>query len=186
MSRIGKMPIDILAGVNVNITGQQVNVECSGKKNSFMVPDGINIKKNENQIIVERESDAIKLRGLHGLTRVLINNMVIGVKDGFSKKLEMVGRGKKAKVQEKILVLDIGLSHSINFNLPDGIEAKVERTIIEISGIDKQKVGEVAAEIRDLQPPEPYKGSGIRYHGERVRKKAGKSAVGGGFSGAGK
>lgn len=186
MSRIGKMPIKITEGVNVSISGQDIAVESSGKKLEYKIPDGIKVRIEEGQIIINRENDSIKLRSLHGLTRTLIYNMVTGVKEGFSKKLEIIGRGKKAKVQGKSLILEVGFSHSVDFQLPEGIQAKVEKNIIEISGIDKQKVGEVSAEIRDIQPPEPYKGSGIRYKGEKVRKKAGKTAIGGSFTGTAK
>lgn len=182
------MPIKIPDGVNVNISGQEITVECSEKKLNLKIPEGLKVDAVDGQILilVDGENDSIRCRGLHGLNRTLINNMVIGVKEGFKKNLEIVGRGKKAKLQGKNLVLEIGFSHPVNFQIPDGIEAKVEKNMIEISGIDKQKVGQVSAEIRDIQPPEPYKGSGIKYEGERVRKKAGKTAVGSGFAGGGK
>lgn len=186
MSRVGKMPIKIPDGVNVNISGQEIMVECSGKKLVYKIHEGVKAGVEDGQIIVVREDNSIKNRELHGLNRTLINNMVIGVKEGFKKNLELVGRGKKAKVQGKSLILEIGLSHAVNFQIPDGIEVKVEKNIIEISGTGKQEVGQVSAEIRAFQPPEPYKGSGIRYEGERVRKKAGKTAIGSGFAGAGK
>jgi large subunit ribosomal protein L6 len=186
MSRVGKLPIKILDGVNVNVSGNTIKVECSGKKLEYQVPELINVRIDNGEIIVERTDESVKARAFQGLVRALINNMVIGVKEGFKKNLEMVGRGKKAKVQGKKLILDIGFSHSYEFDIPDGIEIKVEKTVMEVAGIDKQKVGEVAAEIRDIQPPEPYKGAGIRYQNEVVKKKAGKSAVGGGFTGGGK
>ncbi|MGM0568013.1 MAG: 50S ribosomal protein L6, partial [Elusimicrobiota bacterium] len=160
--------------------------ENSGKKLSHTIPQGIEVRREENRIIVERKAETSRLRGLHGLTRSLINNMIVGVDSGFKKRLQIVGRGKRAKVQGNKIVLDLGFSHSVNYVLPKGVEASVEKNIIQISGFDKQKVGETAAEIRDIQPPEPYKGAGIRYEGERIRKKAGKSAIGGGFTGAGK
>jgi large subunit ribosomal protein L6 len=186
MSRVGKMPIKILDGVKVNIAGKDITAECSGKKLQYVIPEGIGVKVENDQIIVEREDEDLKTRGLHGLCRTLISNMITGVKEGFTKKLDIVGRGKRAAVKGKVLTLELGLSHPVDFNIPEGIEIKVEKNILEVQGIDKQKVGEVSAEIRDLQPPEPYKGAGIRYEGEVVKKKAGKSAVGGGFTGGGK
>ncbi len=184
MSRVGKKIIEVFPGMNVNVTGQNITVEKSSKKLDYTVPDGISVKFNENKIVVSSSND--KLKPLHGLARTIIYNMVLGIHEGFKKSLQIVGRGKKAKVQGTKLILDIGFSHSAVYEIPNGIEIKVEKNIIEISGIDKQKVGEVASEIRAIQPPEPYKGAGIRYKDENIKKKAGKSAVGGGFSGAGK
>ncbi|MFC2062116.1 50S ribosomal protein L6 [Elusimicrobiota bacterium] len=186
MSRVGKVPIAIPDGVKLNISGKDVSIELSGNKLNHIIPAGITALVEENNLIVTREDDSVRSRSLHGLTRTILCNMIIGLKDGFKKRLEMRGRGKKAKVQGKNLVLELGFSHPADYKIPEGVEIKIEGNIIEITGIDKQKVGEVAAEIRELQPPEPYKGSGIRYEGELVRKKAGKSAVGGGFTGSGK
>lgn len=180
------MPIQIPDGVTVKIVDTEITAESSGKRLSYRIPQGIIVRVDGSQVILEREQDTPRSRSLQGLSRTLINNMVIGVKEGFKKRLELVGRGKRAKVEGKALVLEIGLSHPVRFELPPDIQVKVEKNIIELSGIDKQKVGEAAAEIRDIQSPEPYKGAGIRYEGEYIRKKAGKSAVGGGFTGTGK
>ncbi|MFH1414902.1 MAG: 50S ribosomal protein L6 [Elusimicrobiota bacterium] len=180
------MPINIPDGVNVDISGQDITVESSGKKLTHKLHDGITLTNNAGRLMVGIDTDTVKLRGLHGLSRTLINNMVIGVKDGFKKRLEIIGRGKKANVQGKSIILELGFSHPVDFHLPEGIEVNVAKNIIEITGIDKQKVGEVAAELRDLQSPEPYKGAGIRYEGEVIKKKAGKTAIGGGFTGSGK
>lgn len=186
MSRIGKKPVNIPEGININLDKKIISVEKSGKKLEHKIPQGIKVKCKENTIKVKRENDSRKLRSLHGLTRTIIHNMVEGIDKGYKKRLEIRGRGKRAKVKGKKLVMELGFSHPVEKNLPEDIEAKVEKNIIEISGIDKQQVGEIAAEIRDIKPPEPYKGSGIRYENERVRKKAGKAAVGGGFTGTGK
>lgn len=186
MSRVGKYPIEIPSGVTVAISNGIISVESSGKKLQYEIPGLISVIQEENMIVVTRNDESKEARSLHGLVRTLINNMVTGVSKGFVKSLEIVGRGKRAKVQGKIIKLDLGYSHSIDFDIPEGIEINVEKNVIEVKGIDKQLVGQVAANLRDLQPPEPYKGAGIRYLGEVIRKKAGKSAVGGGFTGAGK
>jgi len=180
------MPIQVPAGVTLNMSGSVMTVENSGKKLQHSIPEGIQVKIEDSQIIVTRADESERCRSLHGLTRTLINNMVIGVKEGFTKNLEMVGRGKRGKIQGKTLTLELGFSHPVDFPVPEGIEIQVEKNSLRVSGINKQQVGEVAAEIRSIQPPEPYKGAGIRYANERVRKKAGKSAIGGGFTGAGK
>lgn len=186
MSRIGKQPVTIPDGVTVKIAEGVLTAESSGKKMDYPIPEGISVKIEDKEILVERENDNKKTRALHGLSRTLISNILTGVKDGFSKKLEMVGRGKRAKVEGDKLVIELGFSHPVDFKLPEGIEAMVEKSVIEIKGFDKQLVGETASKLRGLQPPEPYKGSGVRYQGEHIRKKAGKSAIGGGFTGSGK
>ena len=186
MSRIGKNPVSVPEGVSVKLDGSLFSAECSGKSMQHTVPDGIIVEIEESTVNIKRKEDTKELRTKQGLTRTLINNMVTGVKDGFTKKLEMVGRGKRAKVQGKSLILEIGFSHPVDFAIPEGIQINVDRNIIEVAGYDKQKVGEIAAEIRAIQPPEPYKGAGIRYQDEYVKKKAGKAAIGGGFTGGGK
>lgn len=185
MSRIGKVPVKIPEKVKVDIEKGIIKISKDKKELTYRIPEKIGIKKKDGEIKVERKEESRKSRALQGLARTLVSNMVEGVTNGFMKKLELVGRGKRAKVQGKKLILEIGLSHPYEYNIPEGIEVNIQKNIIEISGVDKQKVGETAAEIRDIQPPEPYKGSGIRYHGEHIRKKAGKAAVGGGFTGAG-
>ncbi len=173
------------SGVKVSLDSNMVRVEAGSKKLEHTVPGGLSVELEEGKVKVRRDDDSRRLLALHGLTRSLISNMITGVSTGFKKRLQIVGRGKKAKVQGKKMVLELGFSHPVEYELPEGIEAAVEKNIISIEGYDKQKVGETAAKIRGIQPPEPYKGSGIRYENERVRKKAGKSAVGGGFTGSG-
>ncbi len=190
MSRVGKEPIKIPVGVKVNVgkaaDKNQVRAEKSGQKGSVNIPEGIKVEVKESQIQVIRDNNSGKLKSLHGLIRSLLANLVNGLDKAFSKELQIVGRGKRAKLKGNILELELGFSHSIKFPIPEDIEIEMpENNIIKVSGFDKQQVGEVAAEIRDLQPPEPYKGAGIRYKDERVRKKAGKTAIGGGFTGSG-
>ena len=178
MSRIGKKPINIDSKVKVKIDKYVTYVEGPKGKLEFPTPEGITVEVSESQIEVKRESDEKKFRALHGLTRSLINNMVIGVTEGFEKELEIIGVGYKAQVQDNKLSLQIGKSHPVEYPVPEGISIETPKpTIIIVKGIDKQFVGEVAAEIRAYYPPEPYKGKGIRYKGEYVRKKAGKAGI---------
>ena len=179
MSRIGRMPIDIVAGVKANFKDGIVYVDGSlGKLTQSIHPD-ISVEINDNQILVKRKGDTSLEKSLHGLYQRLISNMVIGVSKGFTKNLEIIGVGYRAKIEGEVLVLQIGFSHLIKYTPPDGIKVKVAETRkIEVTGMDKQLVGESAATIRRYYPPEPYKGKGIRYVGEYVRRKAGKSAVG--------
>jgi large subunit ribosomal protein L6 len=186
MSRVGKEPIKIPEGVKVTLEKDQVKAEKKGKGSAVNIPDGISVEVKDSEIKITRKNDSGKLRSMHGLTRSLLANLVNGLDKTFSKELQIVGRGKRAKSQGNILQLELGFSHSVKFPIPEDIQIEVlENNIIKVSGFDKQQVGEVAAEIRDLQPPEPYKGAGIRYKDERVRKKAGKTAIGGGFTGSG-
>jgi len=179
VSRIGKLPVEIPAGVNVELDGSSVNVNGTKGSLDFTFSPLVEIKKEENQIVVTRSSDEVNVRALHGTTRAVINNMVIGVTKGFSKVLEIQGVGYKAEMNGEDLVINVGYSHPVNFPAPDGITFDVteKNRIITISGIDKALVGQVAAIIRKIRPPEPYKGKGIRYQGERVRRKAGKTAA---------
>ena len=189
MSRIGRLPVPIPSGVKVDIKQQAVEgttVMVSGPKGSLertFHPD-ISIRLDDGQIAVTRPSDQRHHKALHGLTRALVNNMVVGVDRGFSKVLDIVGVGYRASLRGENLVLQLGYSHAVEVVPPPGIKFEVEArargdrqiagTVI-VSGIDKQLVGQVAAEIRSLRPPEPYKGKGIRYRGEYVRRKAGKA-----------
>lgn len=178
MSRIGRKPIPILAGVKVLKTDHTVKV--AGPKGELFAavhPDiGVEIK--EKSIIVTRSSDAKKQRALHGLWRALLQNMIKGVTDGYSKKLELVGVGYRAEMKGRKLQLLIGFSHPILFAPPEGIKIEAPaQTNITVSGIDKQLVGQVAAKIRSFRPPEPYKGKGVKYENEYVRRKAGKAAA---------
>ncbi|MDP8216066.1 MAG: 50S ribosomal protein L6 [Candidatus Kaelpia imicola] len=178
MSRIGKKPISINAKVKVRIENSITYVEGSKGKLESPIPEGIIVEVGENQIVVKRSSGEKRFRALHGLTRSLVNNMVTGVTEGFQKELEIIGVGYKAQVQGKKLSLQIGKSHPVEYSIPDGISIEIPKpTVIIVKGIDKQFVGEVAAEIRAYYPPEPYKGKGIRYKGEYVRKKAGKAGI---------
>ena len=177
MSRIGKAPITIPNGVQVEVKRGSVNVKGpKGQLTQVIHPD-MQLEQEEGVLSVKRPSDSRIHRSLHGLTRALVNNMVVGVSDGFSKVLEIEGVGYRAEMDGQTLVLNVGYSHPVRFDPPQDISFAVEnrnKTII-VSGIDKQAVGEVAANIRKQRPPEPYKGKGIRYRGEYVRRKAGKA-----------
>lgn len=177
MSRIGKKPIEIPDEVTVNIDRNTVMVKGPKGEISMTVHPKMEVKRKNNSIIVESSSDQRFYRSLHGLTRSLISNMVIGVLKGFEKSLEISGIGYKAMLQGRNLVFTLGYSHPVNFELPEGIEASVDPKQIQITirGVDKYKVGQVAANIRNLKKPEPYKGKGIIYTGERIRRKAGKA-----------
>ena len=178
MSRVGKKPIEIPSNVKVNLDGKTVKVEGPKGKLEERMHQRMSAEVNENQLIVSRPSDNKLDKSLHGLTRSLIQNMVIGVTEGYKKELEIHGVGMRAQLQGKRIVLQLGFSHPVNYDIPEGISVVVPKpTQIEIAGIDKQLVGEVAAEIRHFYKPEPYKGKGIRYKGEHVRRKAGKTVV---------
>lgn len=181
MSRVGRKPIDIPDGVEVTVKGNLVAVESPRGKLSRMFSPLLKVRIDARRILVERTSDTKRHRSLHGLNRTLIANMVEGITVGFQKTLEMQGVGYRAEVKGERIVLQIGRSHPVNFDLPEGIEAEAERegqvTNIKIRGINKEIVGQVAARLRDLHPPDPYKGKGIRYLGETVRRKAGKTAA---------
>jgi large subunit ribosomal protein L6 len=180
MSRIGKQPVEIPSGVDVVVDGQRVAVTGPrGSLEQTFHPE-VRITKDDGTIVVERTSDDGFHRGLHGLTRTLIANMVEGVTKGYEKRLEIVGVGYRAVLKGADLELALGFSHPVHVPAPKGIEFEVPApTRITIRGIDKQLVGEVAANIRKVRKPEPYKGKGVRYEGEFVRKKAGKAAKGG-------
>jgi large subunit ribosomal protein L6 len=177
MSRIGRTPIPVPSGVEVSIDKSHVVVKGpKGELSRDIVPD-ISVRKEEGQLVVERPTDAGRHRALHGLTRTLIANMVTGVNEGFSKTLEIVGVGYRAQLKGSDLEIAVGYSHPVTIKPPDGITFEVPMpTRIHVRGIDKQQVGEIAAEIRDVRKPEPYKGKGIRYADEYVRRKAGKAA----------
>lgn len=176
MSRIGKQPIPLPAGVEVNIDGNVVRVKGAKGEMTRTLPEAIQVAVEDGQIVVRRPSDEPKHRALHGLTRSLVANMVTGVTEGFQKSLEIRGVGYRASMQGKKLVLAVGYSHPVEMEPPAGIEIEVPRpTQIVVRGIDKELVGEIAARIRRVRPVEPYLGKGIRYEGERVRRKAGKA-----------
>lgn len=178
MSRIGKMPIEIPNGVNVNIEGGTVSVKGpKGQLERTVHPD-IAIAIEDNKVIVSRPSDDKNHRALHGLTRALLNNMVQGVTKGFDRRLELVGVGYRAAKQGNKLVLSVGYSHPVEMDPGKDLNVEVPApTKIVVSGIDKEKVGAFAANIRAVREPEPYKGKGIKYEGERIRRKAGKAGV---------
>ena len=178
MSRIGKAPISVPAGVTVEVSAGAVKVASKQGELSQDIPEGIHVEVQDAAIAVTRTDDSREQRSLHGLTRSLVNNMVEGVTNGFMKELNIVGVGYRAQAKgNNSLVLALGFSHSVTVEAPEGVTFDVpEPTVIKVSGIDKQLVGQVAADIRALKKPEPYKGKGIRYVGEHVIRKAGKSA----------
>jgi large subunit ribosomal protein L6 len=176
MSRIGKLPIDIPAGVTVSVNDRVVTVKGAKGELSLTVAQPIDVKVEDNQVVVTRPDDERASRALHGLTRTLINNDIIGVSQGYSKGLEIVGTGYRVQQKGQALELALGFSHPVNVEPPAGITFSVEgNTKITVSGISKQAVGECAANIRKIRKPEPYKGKGVRYAGEQVRRKAGKA-----------
>jgi len=176
MSRIGKKPISLPKGVEITVDGQTVTVKGPRGVLKQSLPPGISIVQEEGQVLVQRASDAKQDRAYHGLSRALLANMVTGVSSGFEKKLEMVGVGYRASMQGKKLVLSIGFSHPVEIDPPEGIEFEVPAvTKITVKGIDKQLVGNTAAVIRSIRKPEPYKGKGIKYENEIIRRKAGKA-----------
>lgn len=177
MSRVGKLPIKIPSGVTVDINGQEISVKGIKGQLKQLIPADIKAEISENQIIFSVASQSKNTAAFWGLSRALINNMVKGVTEGFEKRLEIEGVGYKAVLQGVDLVLSLGFSHPINIKAPQGVVFKVEKNVIIISGIDRQTVGQIAAEIRSKKKPEPYKGKGIRYTGEVVRRKAGKKAA---------
>ena len=176
MSRIGKMPIAVPAGVTVDIA-ENNKVTVKGPKGTLerVLPAEMDIKMEGNEVIVSRPNDLKKMKSLHGLTRTLIHNMVVGVTEGYTKKLEVNGVGYRAQKQGKKLVLSLGYSHPVEMEDPEGLETTVDGNKITVKGIDKEKVGQYAAEIRDKRRPEPYKGKGIKYETEVIRRKVGKT-----------
>jgi large subunit ribosomal protein L6 len=175
MSRVGKQPISIPSGVSVTLDKDFVTVAGpKGELKQFTMP-GIKLSQNEGSLSVERETDERQNRARHGLMRTLVDNMVIGVTKGFEKKLEINGVGYRVQQQGADLKLNLGFSHDVMYKIPAGVNAAVEQNIITISGTSKQQVGQVAAEIRALKKPEPYKGKGIKYSDERIIRKSGKS-----------
>lgn len=177
MSRIGKAPIPLPPGVNVEIKGDEVSVK--GPKGILSRPrlSGVEIKVEGGLIQISAPEDSRQAQAYHGLFRTLVYNMVVGVSQGFERRLEVVGVGYRAEVQNKSLNLSLGYSQPINFALPEGVEAAVDRQIIILRGIDKEVLGQAAANIRALRPPEPYKGKGIKYVEEKIRRKVGKAGV---------
>jgi large subunit ribosomal protein L6 len=178
MSRIGRTPIPVPSGVNVDISGKRVTVTGPRGTLSRELPGDITIRQDDSTLVVERPNDERHNRALHGLSRTLVNNMVLGVTDGFSRELEIVGVGYRASARgNDALELALGFSHPVSFRAPDGVTFEVPApTRISVRGIDKELVGQTAANIRKIRKPEPYKGKGVRFAGERVIRKAGKAA----------
>jgi large subunit ribosomal protein L6 len=177
MSRIGKLPVVIPDGVTVALKGNHIAVKGPRGELSRTLPADMSVKQEQGQVIVERPSDETRHKSLHGLARTLVQNMVVGVTQGFRKQLEITGVGYKAEVKPWGLQLALGFSHTIEYKSPTGIKLTAPvPTQVVIEGADKEMVGQVAAELRSLRPPEPYKGKGIRYSDEIVRRKAGKTA----------
>ena len=176
MSRIGRMPVAVPAGVTVTIAeGNKVTVKGPKGTLEKALPTEMSIKLEDGQVVVTRPNDLKKMKSLHGLTRTLIQNMVIGVSQGYEKALEVNGVGYRAQKQGKKLVLSLGYSHPVEMEDPEGLESTVDGNKIVVKGIDKEKVGQYAAEIRDKRRPEPYKGKGIKYADEVIRRKVGKT-----------
>ncbi|SHE43629.1 50S ribosomal protein L6 [Streptoalloteichus hindustanus] len=177
MSRIGKLPVPVPAGVDITIDGQVVTVKGPKGSLTHVVPEPIAVERAEDGgLLVKRPDDERKSRSLHGLTRTLVNNMVVGVTQGYEKKLEIVGVGYRVQAKGSSLEFALGFSHPVKVDPPQGITFAVESpTKFSVQGIDKQQVGEVAANIRKIRKPEPYKGKGVRYAGENVRRKVGKT-----------
>ena len=175
MSRVGKLPIKIPSGVTITVDPDTITVAgAKGTLKQFTM-EGISVVQEGDEIIVSRDNDEPKIRAKHGLMRALLNNMVTGVSQGFSKKLELNGVGFRVSLAGAGLKFALGFSHEVNYALPTGVTATVEQNVITVTGIDKQQVGQIAAEIRALKKPEPYKGKGIKYVGERIIRKSGKS-----------
>lgn len=176
MSRIGKNPIEIPAGVDVTINGQDVTVKGPKGELSLTVSEPISVAKEDNTIVVTRPNDERRNRALHGLNRSLVNNLVVGVTQGYTTKMEIFGVGYRVQAKGSDLEFALGYSHPVPIEAPDGITFAVESpTKFSVSGIDKQQVGQISANIRRLRRPDPYKGKGIRYEGEQIRRKVGKT-----------
>lgn len=178
MSRIGKKPVELPKGVDFKIQGRLLRIKGPKGELSWEHPERIKVKVEEDKAVVERPDDSKQSRAFHGLTRSLIQNMVTGVSEGYKKDMEIIGVGYKAQVQGNKILFSLGYSHPVEYVLPEGIKAEVDKkqVLLSLEGIDKQQIGQVAADIRGLRPPDSYKGKGIRYVGERIKLKAGKAA----------
>ncbi len=175
MSRIGKLPISLPSGVTITVDDDFITVNGSkGTLKQFNVP-GIKVVQEDQQVLVKRENEEAKTRAFHGLMRTLVANMITGVSKGFEKKLEINGVGYRVAAQGTDLKFNLGFSHDVIYKMPAGVTAAIDQNVITVSGINKQQVGQVAAEIRSLKKPEPYKGKGIKYSDERIIRKSGKS-----------
>lgn len=177
MSKIGKRPVKIEDGVSVTIDDNTVAVSSNEKKLEMTIPREVTLVIEDGYVNVKRINDSKIAKSMHGLITRLVGNMVTGVKSGFTKELTFTGTGYRASVLEREVVLNMGYSHEIRLAIPEGLEVKIVKNTIAIAGIDKQKVGQFAAIIREVRPPEPYKGKGIKYKEEKIRRKAGKTAA---------
>ncbi len=177
MSRVGKLPVAIPQGVKVNLDGRLVSVEGPKGKLEQQIDPLVEIEISDNQVVVQRKNESKKARSFHGLYRKLLFNMVTGVSTGFSKTLLINGVGFRAEVKGKSLVLNLGYSNPIEYMFDDDIDISVDNNKVTVSGVSRERVGQVSAEIRSIRPPEPYKGKGVRYEDEYVRRKVGKSGV---------
>src|SRR5665213_2921965 len=175
MSRIGIKPVKILDGVTIDIQPIEAIVKGPNGELNVAIPHGISVTQKDAQLLVTRLSDAKQYRALHGTVRALLQNAVTGVKDGFTKKLELVGIGYRAALEGDELVLQLGFTHPVRLTTPAGVSLKIEKNVISLTGRDKHRIGQFAAEIRAVRPPEPYKGKGVRYQGEIIRMKQGKA-----------
>ncbi len=175
MSRVGQVPVPVPDGVDVKIDGFIVSAKGKLGELSALLTDDVTVEQADNQITVKPANESQRARQMWGTARAVVNNLVVGVSEGFSKKLEINGTGYRAQVQGNDLVLQLGFSHDVQFKIPEGIKINCpDQTHVEISGTDKQRVGQVAAEIRGYRPPEPYKGKGVKYEGEYILRKEGK------------
>lgn len=179
MSRIGKAPIEIPSGVEVELNGATVKVKGPKGENSWEVPSVLKVAVEDNTVIIERTEETKEARSLHGTIRSVINNMIIGVDKGYEKELEISGVGYKAQMNGTTCVLALGFSHEINYEIPEGVTVEVDKAgvNVKVSGFDKALVGQVAARIRLFSPAEPYKGKGVKYKGEQIRRKEGKAVA---------
>lgn len=175
MSKIGEKPIPIPEGVDLKLEGSMISVSGPKGTLNFNIPQGVLVNILEKEVSVQRGSDDKLSKSLHGLVRTIISNMITGTSVGFQKQLEIVGTGYRASVSGKKLILQVGFSHQKEVSIPDGISVSVDGNIITVSGINKEEIGNFAAKIRSIRPPEPYKGKGIRYKDEKIKRKAGKS-----------
>jgi large subunit ribosomal protein L6 len=181
MSRIGNAPVSLPQGVEVNFSNGEVTVKGKLGELTQVISDGITVKVLENEVVLSRENETKDLKSKHGLYRSLISNMIVGVTEGYTSKQELIGVGFRAKVTGQMLEMNLGFSHNVVFSLPNEVKVSAEQSkgqppVVTFSSVDKQLVGQVAAKLRSLRKPEPYKGKGIRYVGEQIRRKAGKSA----------
>lgn len=177
MSRVGNKQIELKEGVTLSVEGSNVTAKGPNGELKVAINENIEIKVEDKIVKIVAKKEDKETRELHGLIRSLVANMIQGVSEGFEKRLEFTGVGYRANMEGRDLVLNLGFSHPIKYTPRDGVEIKVEKSTITVSGIDKQQVGQTAAEIRDFRKPEPYKGKGIRYEGEHIRRKAGKTAA---------